>query len=843
MEGSDPDCSSIVVHSTTKPIEWPVRLSDVSQQLYTEELEALTSLTSNEEKIQKARALTSTERDDEMHRLQTDNKELQMRVRRLENALVRLEQFSGTLQRKLTGQRQSGSGPLIGMSGILTLGTESQLQVIKDLTRENVQLKVARMDKSQPQAVEAMMVINELQNLNTVLRLEKARLFEELAEIRNLNVNIGKPEQEASLKPLSYLDQVNQLELRLEAQTSLIESLSNELEKVMEEGLKWKRKEEMLNRTVGNLRRMVEDMRQQMVAYTQRFSGNNGVAESQQLLTSRHQPNIAVVAASVSVQTEISMDELGRFEDEICQLDVGVIARTAETRHEIGGHSLEGSLAMQANASAGDILLPERLLVDSTFSSITEDNSSTRGSDVFGTSSSKIDSGVSQLEQESVRVHSKETVKSSEGITARETDDNQTVDERILKLKDELSSIRLEKETLEVQLMQLNEIVDNLQQQNGCMMENQQSETGVIRMQRERLQVKARGGDYGEEMWKELEVGRKRKQFLGHKVDELTDKVAMSKQEIETLKRDLEFEQQAHQTTKEQMVVSKEVAKNELQKLRHQAKIDKARFEQLKAAKNSADSHNQELQEELDQLAEQHIRLQTENREHMTQVQYLQGQVLNKDDEVQKHQRLVEEARRQIREMKQERHASSLGYEADKVSEVARRLTPLANPVQGSLKSQLRIKSGEQPHAIAHQTVQSTSEQQPQGSQQYDAAASSVLCRTEPTPLQKWMQKEGVTSTVHGRKVRSSDQPSNSPVKPVLSYSSQPSHSSSSSPYHPASDTNRTVSKQTHQSALPQWQQPSRSLTDKVLECPRCQKKFSASDFSQYREHLEQCLT
>jgi hypothetical protein len=41
---------------------------------------------------------------------------------------------------------------------------------------------------------------------------------------------------------------------------------------------------------------------------------------------------------------------------------------------------------------------------------------------------------------------------------------------------------------------------------------------------------------------------------------------------------------------------------------------------------------------QLDQLAEQHIRLQTENREHMTQVQYLQGQVLNKDDEVQKHQ-------------------------------------------------------------------------------------------------------------------------------------------------------------------------------------------------------------
>ena len=151
--------SIIVVHPTTKkPIELPLQLSDVSQQLYTELVEALINLMSNEERLQKAHAMT--ELGNEMHRLQTENRELRMKVKRLENALVGLEQFSGTLQRKLTHQQQSGSGPLIGMSGVLTLGTESQLQVIKDLTRENVQLKqaVAGIDKGQPQAVETIMV-------------------------------------------------------------------------------------------------------------------------------------------------------------------------------------------------------------------------------------------------------------------------------------------------------------------------------------------------------------------------------------------------------------------------------------------------------------------------------------------------------------------------------------------------------------------------------------------------------------------------------------------------------------------------------------------------------------
>ena len=200
--------------------------------------------------------------------------------------------------------------------------------------------------------------------------------------------------------------------------------------------------------------------------------------------------------------------------------------------------------------------------------------------------------------------------------------------------------------------------------------------------------------------------------------------------------------------------------------------------------------------------------------------------------------------------MKQERHLPSLGYGAEKVSD-ARHSPP--DLLLDSLQSQVRIKSGDQPHAIAQQPTQSTAtatrdyswstfEQQPQGSHQYDPAASSVLVRSEYTPLQEWMKKERVTSTVRGRMMHSSQQPSNSPVRPV-SYSSQPSFLTSSPFPYPASDASRTVPVQTHQSVPGQWQQPSKPLTDKVLECPRCQKSFSASDFSQYREHLEQCLT
>ena len=302
-------------------------------------------------------------------------------------------------------------------------------------------------------------VINELQGLNTVLRLEKAKLCEELAEIRNLNDNVGNPEQEAILMP--YLDRVNQLELRLEAKESLIESLSNELEKanqvMEEERLKWNRKEQMLNRTVGNLRRMVDNMRQQMVAHTQLFSvaiTNTGIVESQQAHISRQQHNVALSAASVSVQTEINMDELGRFEDEICQLEVEDTARTAETTQETGGQGVDNSLDMQVTVSARDILLTPHVLLDSSCSSITED-SSVRDKDVSRNSSSRIDSGVSQLEQEIVRSQSKETVQSGDSIQAGEAEEKQTLEERLLQLKDEVSSIRLEKETCEVQLLQV----------------------------------------------------------------------------------------------------------------------------------------------------------------------------------------------------------------------------------------------------------------------------------------------------------------------------------------------------------------------------------------------------
>ena len=41
---------------------------------------------------------------------------------------------------------------------------------------------------------------------------------------------------------------------------------------------------------------------------------------------------------------------------------------------------------------------------------------------------------------------------------------------------------------------------------------------------------------------------------------------------------------------------------------------------------------------QLDQLAEQQRQLQSENRERMEQVQHLQRQVINKDDEIQRHQ-------------------------------------------------------------------------------------------------------------------------------------------------------------------------------------------------------------
>ena len=111
-------------------------------------------------------------------------------------------------------------------------------------------------------------------------------------------------------------------------------------------------------------------------------------------------------------------------------------------------------------------------------------------------------------------------------------------------------------------------------------MEDHNREIALIRTERERLQVNARGGmsmavsdDCEEEMRKELEVEHREKQALQLKVDELTKQVHhlnMSAQEIETLRRDLEFEKQAHQTTKEQLVMSKEMTRNEMQKLRHQ---------------------------------------------------------------------------------------------------------------------------------------------------------------------------------------------------------------------------------------------------------------------------------
>ena len=112
----------------------------------------------------------------------------------------------------------------------------------------------------------------------------------------------------------------------------------------------------------------------------------------------------------------------------------------------------------------------------------------------------------------------------------------------------------------------------------------------------------------------------------------------------------------------------------------------------------------------------------------------------------------------------------------------------------------------------------------------------SILTRGNYAPLQEWMKREGVTSTLGSTASSARPHPSASqPFSPVVTHSSS------------------LVSSPPEKRPLPSSQRPaattaaadirSAESSSRLLECPRCEAHFSTKEFTSYRRHLEECLS
>ena len=292
-----------------------------------------------------------------------------------------------------------------------------------------------------------------------MLQLEVVQLHEELDRMKRFGDGIESSEDASIVIP--YLNRIHELEMRIEVKQNVLTELLDEVERhkySTEEQTRWARKEDMYNKTISNLKKMVGNMRQQMLAQTNMLQSStfmnselSGMQHRKQMTD--NQASISMHMFNVSVQTEITMEELGKLETEICSVQEGQTDWVVGRKGPVS--SVDDGLDKQASLSIGEILLLPDVHHDSASSSVAGDGSM-RDSEPTSLSilSARVDSGIEQSELES-NVDGKCKQVTDSFVTEDAIRQHKVVEKKLLEMSQQISTLQKNNQVCHARILEV----------------------------------------------------------------------------------------------------------------------------------------------------------------------------------------------------------------------------------------------------------------------------------------------------------------------------------------------------------------------------------------------------
>eukprot|EP00118_Oscarella_pearsei_P002862 m.11965 g.11965 ORF g.11965 m.11965 type:complete len:629 (+) comp23702_c0_seq1:100-1986(+) len=367
-------------------------------------------------------------------------------------------------------------------------------------------------------------------------------------------------------------------------------------------------------------------------------------------------------------------------------------------------------------------------------------------------------------------------------LEVKEEEEKQEEEEELFKLRGELSVEREERQTYEIQAMQLSEMNSTLRKELKVSHEKQATVEAGLKQELHDVKKKAN------ELFLENSAVKK-------EVDQMRLVLRDREQEVSVMQRRLREADGGEKLAAKTREVINLRGENEafqqqvdayarnVNELHRESARSKDQLVQMTSERTFLQQQIRDLKQKLDRAIASHREMEQEKALQEKTMMSINILLDERTSDVSRQQRIIDELRRQLKSHRQQ---------------------------------QTQDTSGSSPAQVQPTIYDSGSSTMSSGYSSFAPGSHSVLSRGEYGPLHDWMRREGVRSSVAPAKVRASSAESDafpSVVRRPASLVSSPPES-----------TPRLPPKQ-------------------VLECPRCEAQFSTSDFSAYRQHLEQCLS